>query len=54
MARRRGSRGKREQDADGIPPAMPPVYPGIEASLFSSGRSKAAETAEPPRVLGGA
>lgn len=53
MARQRGSRGKREQDADGIPPAIRPLYPGIEMRLFSSGRLKAEEFAEPPRVLGG-
>lgn len=45
-------RGEREQGADSIPPAIPPVYPGIEMGLFSAGGSKAAARAEPLRVRG--
>lgn len=52
MARRYGRRGKRERDADSIPPAIPHIYRGIEMSLFSSSGSKATEIAEPPRVHG--
>lgn len=45
----RGSWGKREQDADSIPPAILHIYWGIEMSLFSSSRLKAVETSEPPK-----